>query len=392
MKRLLLVILVSLAVPLLSFMEPENDPDKIERVVIDAGHGGKDSGTHNLTGPKIYEKDVALAVALKLGQYIEENLPDVEVIYTRETDVFLELWERTQLANRVQCDVFISIHCNGVARTDAYGTESWVIGLHKTDAQLEVAKKENSVILMEENYEEKYSGFDPNDPISYINLSLNQSAWIDQSLELAANIQEQFRERVKRRDRGVKQAGFYVISRTVMPSVLVELGFLSNPAEKEFLKSEQNQDYMASAIYRAFKQYKLDREKGIDKGDSGRDEPIAPRGAPAQKEYGEAQVDAQPQMEEIKEEMSDLVYRVQLATLSTQVPLRDQRFNGLWPIYMIESDGYYKYAYGSCKTMSEAQKLKDEAAEKGFDTAFVVAYYKGDRISIDQARAYESDR
>lgn len=391
MKRLLLVILVSLAVPLLSFMEPENDPDKIERVVIDAGHGGKDSGTHNLSGPKTYEKDVALSVALKLGGYIREYMPDVEVVYTRKTDIFLELWERTQLANRVQGDVFISIHCNGVSRTDAYGTETWTIGMHKTNAQLEVAKRENSVILLEENYQEKYAGFDPNVPESYIALSLNQRSFNDQSLELASNIQEQFRERVKRRDRGVKQAGFYVISHTVMPSVLVELGFLSNPAEKDFLKSSQGQDYMASAIYRAFKQYKTDREKGGVKGDSRGDEPIAPRGADLEKNERQAQLDAEPAMKG-EEPATDLIYRVQLATLSTQVPLRDSRFKGLWPVVMTESSGYYKYAYGACSTMDEAQKLKDVAREKGFASAFVVAYYKGDRISIDQARSYESNR
>lgn len=383
MKRLLLLILVTLAVPLLSFMEPGNDPDKIERVVIDAGHGGKDSGTHNLSGPKTFEKDVSLSVALKLGAYIEENLPDVEVIYTRRTDVFLELWERTQLANRVQGDIFISIHCNGVSRTDAYGTETWTIGMHKTNAQLEVAKRENSVILLEEDYQDKYAGFDPSAPESYIALSLNQRNFIDQSLELASNIQYQFRERVKRRDRGVKQAGFYVISRTVMPSVLVELGFLSNPKEEDFLKSVEGQDYMASAIYRAFKQYKIDRESGVQSGQKREPEDIAPQGAaPVALELKE--------LEHEEPVERDLIYRIQLAVLSSQVPLRDSRFQGLWPLVMMESNGYYKYAYGACGTMEEAQKLKSEAVERGFSSAFVIAYYKGDRISIEEARAYES--
>ncbi len=375
---------MSLAVPLLSFMEPGNDPDKVDRVVIDAGHGGKDPGTHNLSGPRTYEKDVALAVALKLGKFIEESMPDVEVIYTRKTDVYLELSERAQLANRKQGDVFISIHCNGVSRTDAHGTETWTIGLHKTAAQLEVAKRENSVILLEDDYQDKYAGFDPTQPESYIALSLNQRSFIDQSLELASHIQYQFRERVKRRDRGVKQAGFYVISQTVMPSVLVELGFLSNPSEKEFLKSEEGQDYMASAICRAFKQYKRNREKGSSNTSSETEQDIAPQGAGEIKETKEV-VDEEPVER-------DLVYRVQLATLSDRVPLRDARFQGLWPITMNGSDGSYKYAYGACGTMNEVQKLKEEARLRGFSSAFIVAYYKGDQISVEEAQAYESEQ
>lgn len=384
MKRLLSIILITIAVPFLSFIEPENDPDVVNRVIIDAGHGGKDSGTSNLSGPKTYEKDVALKVALMVGKYIEENLPDVEVIYTRKTDVFLELWERTQLANRVQGDVFISIHCNGVARSDAYGTETWTIGMHKTAAQLEVAKRENSVILLEDNYEEKYTGFNPSQPESYIALSLNQRNFIDQSLELATNIQYEFRERVSRRDRGVKQAGFYVISRTVMPSVLVELGFLSNPTEKEFLKSQSGQEYMASAIYRAFKKYKINREKGLNKNPSDKEE------MPAQKVPEDAVItekDVKSEKEEAPK--SDLIYSVQLSTLSKRVSPNSPVFKGLKPIRIEQVNELYKYLFGACGTMKEATLLQSEAREKGFNSSFVVAYYKGQRISIDEARTYE---
>lgn len=356
----------------------------VNRVVIDAGHGGRDSGTSNLSGPKTYEKDVALKVALMVGKYIEENLPDVEVVYTRKTDVFLELWERTQLANRVQGDVFISIHCNGVARSDAYGTETWTIGMHKTAAQLEVAKRENSVILLEDNYEEKYTGFNPSQPESYIALSLNQRNFIDQSLELATNIQYEFRERVSRRDRGVKQAGFYVISRTVMPSVLVELGFLSNPTEKEFLKSQSGQEYMASAIYRAFKKYKIDREKVLNKNPSEKEEETIQN----------APIDAVITEKEVKTEKevpppSDLVYSVQLSTLSKRVSTSSPVFKGLNPIRIEQVNELYKYLFGACGTMEEASALQEEAREKGFTSSFVVAYYKGQRISIDEARTYE---
>jgi len=366
-------------------MEPENDPDIVNRVIIDAGHGGRDSGTSNLTGPKTYEKDVALSVSLMLGKYIEENLPDVEVIYTRKTDVFLELWERTQLANREQGDVFISIHCNGVARVDAYGTETWTIGMHKTEAQLEVAKRENSVILLEDNYEEKYTGFNPSQPESYIALSLNQRNFIDQSLELATNIQYEFRERVSRRDRGVKQAGFYVISRTVMPSVLVELGFLSNPTEMEFLKSHQGQEYMASAIYRAFKKYKINREKGIkpsaEKENEEEVKPTIPIEAVITEEPKEVQKSA--------EAPKDLIYCVQLTTLSSRLSVEAPVFKGLTPLRVEEVKELYKYLYGACGTMDEALVLQDEARSTGFSGAFVVAYYKGQRISIEEARSYQ---
>ncbi|MEQ8362728.1 MAG: N-acetylmuramoyl-L-alanine amidase [Cyclobacteriaceae bacterium] len=233
---------------------------KVDVVVIDAGHGGHDSGT---LGSSSKEKDVVLKIALKLGAHIKENIQGVKVIYTRETDKFIDLSERANIANRNHADVFISIHANSLPtktpdarKQSIYGTETYVMGLHKTDENFEVSKRENSVILLEENYKEKYEGFDPDSPESYILFSLTQSANQESSLLLASKVEDQFGQRAGRKSRGVKQAGFVVLYKTSMPSILIETGFLSNTKEERELNSDKVQDYIASGIYRAFKEYK----------------------------------------------------------------------------------------------------------------------------------------
>jgi N-acetylmuramoyl-L-alanine amidase len=225
---------------------------KIKTVVIDAGHGGKDPGTH---GTDLKEKDVVLKIALKLGEYIEKNYPEVKVIYTRKTDKFIELKERAAIANRNKAELFISIHANAIPNSTTFGTETWVMGLHKSEANLTVAKRENSVILKEDNYEEKYQGFD-NTPESYIMMSLTQSAYLESSVKFADKIEKQFKSKAGRNSRGVKQAGFIVLYETSTPSVLVEVGFLTNAKEEKFLGTAEGQDLIASGIYRAFKEYK----------------------------------------------------------------------------------------------------------------------------------------
>jgi N-acetylmuramoyl-L-alanine amidase len=226
---------------------------KVDVVVIDAGHGGKDHGT---SGKISKEKDVALKIALKLGGYIEKNFPAVKVIYTRKDDRYLALDERAAIANKAKADLFICIHANANYNVRAFGTETYVMGLHKDESNLSVAKRENSVILMDENYHERYEGFDPNSPESYILFTLTQSAYQESSLRFAQFVEEQFKDRVGRVSRGVKQAGFVVLWRTTMPSVLIETGFLSNSPEEKFLASAEGQDLIASGIYRAFKEYK----------------------------------------------------------------------------------------------------------------------------------------
>jgi N-acetylmuramoyl-L-alanine amidase len=208
----------------------------VKRVVIDAGHGGHDSGT---LGRSSKEKDVALKIALELGRIMNEYLPDVEIIYTRKTDKFLDLKERARIANRENADLFISVHCNAAANRSVFGTETFVMGLSKVAGNFEVAKRENAVILLEDNYEEKYEGFDPSKEESYILFNMYQKAFLRNSLSLAANIENQFSTRVGRKSRGVKQGPFWVLWDTSMPSVLIETGFLSNQSEENYLNSEK---------------------------------------------------------------------------------------------------------------------------------------------------------
>ena len=233
-------------------------PDsKVDVVVIDAGHGGHDNGTH---GKLLKEKDVALNIALKVGDYIEKNIPGVKVIYTRKDDRYLALDERADIANKNKADLFICIHANANPNTKAFGTETFVMGLHKDEGNLAIAQRENSVILMDENYEERYEGFNPKSPESYILFTLIQSAYQESSLKFAQKVEGQFKDRVGRLSRGVKQAGFVVLWRTTMPSVLIETGFLTNSTEEKFLAGDEGQELIASGIYRAFKEYKNEVE------------------------------------------------------------------------------------------------------------------------------------
>lgn len=254
-----------LAITLLNSAIAQNQKDfKIKTVVVDAGHGGKHPGT---SGKNSLEKNITLKVALKLGKLIEQNMPEVKVLYTRKTDVFIGLAERAKVATDNHADIFISIHVNSLPSTtpDArkqsiYGTETYVMGTHVNEENFEVAKRENSVILLEDNYQEKYQGFDPNSPESYILFSLNQSANIEGSLSLASKIENEFSKKAGRKSRGVKQAGFQVLWMTTMPSVLVEIGYLSNTKEEKELNDDKAQDSLASAIFKAFKDYKNEVE------------------------------------------------------------------------------------------------------------------------------------
>ncbi len=251
-----------------AFTEADKRDLIVNTVVIDAGHGGKDTGT---IGQRSREKDIALKIALELGKIIKKNLKDVKVIYTRSGDKFIELEQRAQIANKNGADVFISIHCNSLpkntpqSRKDKiYGTETYIMGMHTSDANFEVAKRENAVILMEEDNKEVYEGFDPTSPESYILFSLYQSAYLENSLRLAEKIEKQFKERVKRKSRGVKQAGFWVLYRTSMPAVLVEAGYLSNRNEEKYLSDPYGQTLIASGLFRAFRDYKNEIESTLN--------------------------------------------------------------------------------------------------------------------------------
>ncbi len=257
MRNIVTISVLALAFFLLSSNKLDFREDyKVRTVVIDAGHGGKDVGCN---GKVSHEADVALELALQVGRLIEKNIPDVKVVYTRKTDTFVELIDRAAIANKNNADLFISIHLNA-GPPAAYGTETYAMGLHTSKGNLEVAKRENSVILHEDNYKENYGGFDPNSPQSHILFTLHQSAYMDNSLRIAQKIEDEFKNRVGRKSRGVKQAGFLVLWKSYMPSVLIECGFLTNPTEEKFLNDKTGQSYMASGIYRAFKDYKRELE------------------------------------------------------------------------------------------------------------------------------------
>ena len=230
--------------------KPDNDEWVI---VIDAGHGGKDPGT---SGKRSKEKDLALSIALKTGKYIEEKIEGVKVIYTRKTDKFIEVYKRAEIANKADADLFITIHLNGFRDSRVRGTETYAMGLHKDEGNLEVAMKENSVITLEEDYTTRYQGYDPDSSESFIIFSLMQNIYLEQSLNFASYIQDQFTERVGLPSRGVKQAGFLVLWQTTMPSVLIEAGFITNMQEESFIISAEGQDFISSAIFRAFRDYK----------------------------------------------------------------------------------------------------------------------------------------
>lgn len=258
-KNILIISVLTISFLLSGFIStgPKAPEFKLKRIVIDAGHGGKDPGT---VGSMSKEKDIALKVALQVGQYIQENLPEVEVIYTRKTDTFIELKERSNIANRNKADLFISIHCNAAPSRAANGTETFVMGTKNFEANFDIVKRENSVILLEENFEEQYEGFDPSSPESYMMFNLMQKAFLSNSLSLASKVEEDFSTRVNRYSRGVKQAPLYVLWTTSMPSVLIELGFLSNANEEKYLNTKDGQTYLSSAIYRSVKAYKEEIE------------------------------------------------------------------------------------------------------------------------------------
>ena len=343
---------------------------KIRTIVIDPGHGGKDSGTMGTKRFKIYEKHVALAVSLKLGDYIKNAFPNVDVVYTRDSDVFLELNERTELANNVNADLFISIHCDGFTNSTPSGASVFVMGMSKLKANMDIAIRENSAIYMEDNYQQKYEGFDPKSAESYIVFSLMQNTHLNQSLKIAEEVEKEFSTKANRKSRGVKQAPFYVISRTNMPSILIECGFLTNFKEEEYLHSEIGQEYIASAIFRGFKAYKENYEGITSEKES--EEPIAMK---------EDRLKAPTPKKEIT--IEKVVFKVQVGTylksmlnvaLFKEINAEQQVINGT-----------FKYYVGNETDKSLLDKLKNQLKEKGFKGAFVVAFYKGERISTKEA-------
>lgn len=337
-------------------------------VVLDAGHGGKDPGNLGTGRYTTTEKDITLDVTLKLGAYIEENLPEVNVLYTRTDDSFPALHDRVRLANEAQADLFISIHCDAFDNAGARGSSTYVMGMHKSEESLRVAMRENASMFKEEGYESNYDGFDPNDPDTYIALALRQNVNLDASLTLGAAIQQQFRDRVGRRDRGVKQAGFYVISYTTMPSTLVELGFLTNPEEEDFLQSDNGKSYLASAIYRAF------RDTYLAARQTTQEPSPAPKPEPDPKPNPGAQ------------EGPEVWFGVQILTTETALSPSSPELRGHSEAKPYIRHGLHKYVTGHYAHPDLAHDAKAALRAEGFEGAFVVAFQGETQIPMSRAR------
>jgi len=361
---------------LFGYAQKDKKGYKIKTVVIDAGHGGKDPGA---VGIKSYEKDITLKVALKLGHLIESNHPDVKVIYTRKTDVLIELYKRAQIANQNKADLFISIHCNSSANKTAYGSETFVMGLHKSADNLEVAKKENAAILLEDDYSKMYDGFDPQSPESNIIFSLYQNAFLDQSLLLSQKIQNQLVGKVGLMDRGVKQAGFLVLYKVAMPGILVEMGFISNKKEEEFISSEEGMNKISQSLYTAFRNYKEKMENDVtfEKNDTIAQHDIVIQTDTMKK----------PELNENNDKDSENIvsFRVQFTASSANKPLDSPEFAQLKDVKMYFLNSLYRYTTGDFKTLEEAVEWQGQVQNKGFKDAFVVAFHNEKRISPQEA-------
>lgn len=423
----------------------------IKTVVIDAGHGGKDPGCLGITTSK--EKDVALAIALRLGKYIQEKTPDVRVVYTRSTDIFLTLEERAAIANNNKADLFICIHCNTACsinkktkkkscNEEVFGTETYVMGLHKTNANLNVAKRENESILLEKDYKKRYDGFNPNSEEGYILLTLQQNAYLKQSTNFASKVQKHVKEKAGRADKSVQQAGFLVLWRTAMPSVLIETEFLSNTESERFMVSQNGQDKLAWSIFSAFRQYKDEVEGKYARYDDDPEikTPLTPKkdtaavkdkaqgsNNPEKLKKDSVAINKEPIIENetkaeiapkdsllLKNEMlppvkkdtikliasidttktinpvippipkENIVYKVQFMASGQRIPLLSDKFKGLKDLGEYEDNGSFKYTAGEFKTVEEGLKYRKEMQAKGYKDCFVVKFKDGKRMKNDR--------
>jgi N-acetylmuramoyl-L-alanine amidase len=364
-----------------------NAQSNVFKVTLDAGHGAHDFGA--VYSGRV-EKNIALAVVLKVGKILEAN-PKIDVIYTRKTDIFIDLIERANIANRADANIFVSIHCNANKNTVADGTETYVMGMNKIASNLEAAKKENSVITLEKDYKQKYEGFDPNSPETMIGMTLMQEEYLDNSISLASKVEESFGALGKKlRHGGVKQAPFMVLHKAYMPRVLVEMGFISNPVEGDKLNSEEGQNEIARAIADAIISYKKEyfgsgeaetpevrpSQKIIEKPIKDTSTPVKPKVIINSSELKKT---------ELKKNASDIIYKVQLSASVKKLALEPKNFKGLNSISMSYDNKVYKYMYGETSDYDEAQKQMQEARSKGFNSAFLIAFRNGEKISIQEA-------
>lgn len=421
MKRFYIIPFIILTYLLSSFgiNMGNNGNDEKFVVVLDAGHGGHDPG--NL-GNGYLEKNIALKIVLKVGEILEGN-PNIKVIYTRKDDTFVDLYRRGEIANKANADLFVSVHCDSHS-SDAHGAGTFVLGLHANKQNFEIAKKENSVIYLEDNYESRYAAYDINSPESIIGLTIMQEEFLDQSINLAKLMQENFSNKLKRTDRKVKQAGFIVLHQTFMPSVLVETGFLTNKEEGAYLNSAKGHNEMGKAIADAILAYKGEMISAAD--------PIAVNNAPVANEIkrdgnkkseqlvleqkpvknipktvlvvkNESDNTTKEIVEEpVKEEVpktvekkpknaANIIFKVQILASSKDIPLHSENFKGLNTLSKEPYKNLYRYMYGNTDSHFQATLLKSNADAKGYDTSYIVAYKDGVRISETEALKYVSE-
>jgi N-acetylmuramoyl-L-alanine amidase len=378
---------IVLSFMILFFYSAAFGQSNVFKVTLDAGHGDHDFGaTYN----GHVEKNINLALVLKVGKILEQN-PKIDVIYTRKTDVFIDLIERANIANRANANIFVSIHCNANKNTAGEGTETYVMGMSKVASNLEAAKKENSVITLEKDYKQKYEGFDPNSPETMIGMTLMQEEYLDNSISLASKVEDGFALLGKKiRHGGVKQAPFMVLHKAYMPRVLIETGFISNPAEGNALDSEDGQNEIARAIAEAILSYKneyfgngnsdIDNEKPSQKiiekpvrDTSSSAKPKPNLDVPATKKAI------------INQNTTGIIFKVQLSASIKSVELIPSNFNGLKDISMVSENKYYKYMYGETPDFDEAKKRLQEAKSRGYSSAYLIAFKNGEKISIQDA-------
>ncbi|PWH81943.1 N-acetylmuramoyl-L-alanine amidase [Algibacter marinivivus] len=369
MKTNNLLLFVSFIIVLTFFsrhnVHAQSNSDKFV-IMIDPGHGGRDSGTPGTGRYKTTEKDIALDVSLALGKMLEDNIAYVDVVYTRDKDVFPTLNGRAKVANNKDVDLFISIHCNAQPgkKGTAYGSETYVLGPTKNKQNLEVAKRENSVIFLEKDYKETYKSFDPNSPESLLGLTLAQEDYLDNSIRLATLIEKEFKVSAKRKSRGVKQNIFYVLAYTYMPSVLVELGFLTHKKEEDFLNSTKGKKIMTKALFNALKDYLefIGVKKTV---------------------FSNVELNNNTEVKSISN--NDVVFKVQIAASSKALETKSYNFKGLKTISRVKEGSLYKYFYGSTSDYEVTKQLEEEARSKGYNSSFIVAFKDGKKIALIDA-------
>ncbi len=380
--------------------KPGTNNSKPLVVVIDPGHGGKDPGAVNKS---IREKDIVLGIGLKLGKYINENYPEVKVVYTRSTDIFVPLIERSRIANKNKADLFISLHANACGTPATRGTETFFLGPSRSDDNLEIAKKENSVILLEEDYKETYEGFDPNSAESYIMFELMQNTYLDLSLFVADAIQQQFQSRIESPNRGVKQAGFLVLRQSSMPSVLVEAGFLSNNIEASHLNSAAGQQQIALSIFEAFRRFKNKNSVTVQHNtpEVASDKANKPLVTPKQEVIQEKQMTESEKatdlivlVKETKNENigdttlkqkapeNNIFFSVQIGANTSPVDPVASNFKGVKNVRREKTDKYYRYYVGNESSLEKATSVLQQIKQK-FPQAFIVSFVDGKRVPIN---------